>query len=275
MAEDQQDSLTYTHKWVWNPKPFWDPRVRGKAIISLSYHPHLPHMDYYWHCFFALFCLKHNSRPDLTSCWQPKAKLSGREGWQNLSPTTTTHTSGFEETQKPFGGSRPIYHQSYHPQACWVMIMIITLTTNKKKILKQNSDAEDESSVACTCKRGVWSISCGFGSCSSGLFLKWRQNQLAHDDDEEPILSFFLPIETKVFLLLFFDLSELNFSPPDPSTDHLQLLLQKLAACMQQAYTVFVSSLAKLPLNFFLREFWLLKISKANDFSIVYIYLAI
>jgi hypothetical protein len=38
-----------------------------------------------------------------------------------------------------------------------VMIMIITLTTNKKFINK-NSDAEEESSVACTCKR-VYEVS--------------------------------------------------------------------------------------------------------------------
>jgi hypothetical protein len=41
---------------------------------------------------------------------------------------------GLKKPRNLFGGSRPIYHQAISPSACWVMIMImiITLTTNKK-----------------------------------------------------------------------------------------------------------------------------------------------
>jgi hypothetical protein len=51
-------------------------------------------------CCFLLFEAQQQTWPDLTSCWQPKAKLSGRDGWQNLSHLHTP--VGFEETQKPF-----------------------------------------------------------------------------------------------------------------------------------------------------------------------------
>jgi hypothetical protein len=109
--------LSPTHQWVWNPKPFWDPRVGEKAIYN-SIEPSHPSSHGLLTLFFCflLFEAQQQTWPDKLLTTQSQAQWQ-REGWQNLSHL---HTSGvWRNPETFFGGSRPIYHQASYITQAW------------------------------------------------------------------------------------------------------------------------------------------------------------